>query len=83
MSTSLRPTVRFSDSEGAPTYLIIITSCQVFKNLGKEVVFLSKLHRLTSPPASAGAQIPGGNDLSDRIRQLLDIFYSCPGLGQK
>lgn len=58
MSTSLRPTVKFSDSERAPTYLIIITSCQV-KNLGgKKVVFLSKLYRLTSLSASARAQTP-------------------------
>lgn len=58
MSTSLRPTVKFSDSEKTPTYLIIITSCQVFKKSRGMVVFLSKLHRLTSPPASARAQTP-------------------------
>ncbi len=57
MSTSLRPTVKFSDSEKGP-YLIIITSRQVFKNLWKKVVFLSLLYRLTSPPASARAQTP-------------------------
>lgn len=61
MPTSLRPTVKVSDSERASTYPIITTLCQVFflKNLEKKVVFfLSKLCRLTSPPPPARAQTP-------------------------
>lgn len=61
MPTSLRPTVKVSDSERASTYPIITTLCQVFflKNLEKKVVFfLSKLCTLTSPPPPARAQTP-------------------------
>lgn len=56
MSTSLRPTVKFSDSERAPTYLIITTSRQLFKK--NSAVFLSERHRLIPLPESARTQTP-------------------------
>lgn len=79
MSTSLRPTVKFSDSERAPTYLIIINSCQVFKKSGGKGCFSVKALQAYIPVCIRKGSNTCGNDLSDRIRQLLDIFIHALG----
>lgn len=82
MPTSLRPTVKVSDSERASTYPIITTLCQVFflKKSGEKGCFFSvKALQAYIPSSTCKGSNTCGNDLGDRIRQLLDNFIHAPG----